>query len=277
MLAPLILAALLHAQVPIEDFPGESRLSLAAEENPEVVSDPLSPPVTFRIKEDGLKTLLAGSANEDFLADLRQWQIQIFNFDEEKVAYIQGSGPPSSDRIVWNGAARDGSLLRDGFYTARLVWTDSTGVMQKTPSIQVGLVTSSELKKFLSQQVSFAYSDSGLTLRLAETPTFAPGAWSIQPQSIGTLKQISKFLQCYPRNRLTVQGHADTTGTSGVNKRISLYRARAIYRFLSEHGVDRSRMTYEGRGAEQPIADNATAQGRARNRRVDILLHKAMI
>jgi outer membrane protein OmpA-like peptidoglycan-associated protein len=65
-------------------------------------------------------------------------------------------------------------------------------------------------------------------------------------------------------------GHTDSIGTDAYNKRLSLARANSVKAYLVSKGIDAKRIRTEGRGESQPVADNATAEGRARNRRVDI-------
>jgi len=65
-------------------------------------------------------------------------------------------------------------------------------------------------------------------------------------------------------------GHTDSVGSDAYNQRLSLARAESVKAYLVSKGVDRQRIRTEGRGESQPVADNATAEGRAKNRRVDI-------
>jgi outer membrane protein OmpA-like peptidoglycan-associated protein len=79
------------------------------------------------------------------------------------------------------------------------------------------------------------------------------------------------FLE-YPKTAIVVQGHTDATGTETHNQALSERRANAVEGYLIGKGVDRARMTSVGYGESHPVADNDTAQARARNRRVDLLL-----
>jgi len=73
---------------------------------------------------------------------------------------------------------------------------------------------------------------------------------------------------------LNIEGHTDATGSAEINQKLSAARAQAVLTFLKEMGVPEARMTAKGFGPDQPIAPNDTAEGRARNRRVEIILPK---
>ena len=65
-------------------------------------------------------------------------------------------------------------------------------------------------------------------------------------------------------------GHTDSIGTDAYNQRLSVRRAEAVKAYLVSKGVERNRVYTEGKGEKQPVADNKTAEGRAKNRRVEI-------
>ena len=86
------------------------------------------------------------------------------------------------------------------------------------------------------------------------------------------LKKFAGEMKDLPETDLTIFGHTDNTGTAAVNERISAQRADAVASFLQSNGIDVSRITTEGKSFNEPIADNATAEGRAQNRRVEIFI-----
>ena len=65
-------------------------------------------------------------------------------------------------------------------------------------------------------------------------------------------------------------GHTDSVGTDAYNQRLSVRRAEAVKAYLVSKGIERNRVYTEGKGEKQPVADNKTAEGRAKNRRVEI-------
>ena len=83
---------------------------------------------------------------------------------------------------------------------------------------------------------------------------------------------VANTLREYNQTVVEVSGHTDDVGSDAVNQRISEQRANAVASYLMAQGVQRERLETVGMGKRFPIADNATEQGRARNRRVEIRL-----
>jgi OOP family OmpA-OmpF porin len=92
----------------------------------------------------------------------------------------------------------------------------------------------------------------------------------IKPDSYALLDEVVSVLQKNPQLKLVrVEGHTDNTGSAAYNLDLSRRRAAAVLEYLVQHGVSRKRLVSAGYGFERPIADNATALGRAKNRRVE--------
>jgi K(+)-stimulated pyrophosphate-energized sodium pump len=100
--------------------------------------------------------------------------------------------------------------------------------------------------------------------------TFATGSATILPESQEQLNNIASILKAYPDVRIRIGGYTDSTGNAAANQRLSQQRAHAVRQALIARGVAPSRVTAEGYGASHPIADNATPEGRARNRRISV-------
>lgn len=75
-----------------------------------------------------------------------------------------------------------------------------------------------------------------------------------------------------PERRVEIEGHTDAEGADGFNMQLSRERAEQVRSYLIQRGVDASRITAVGYGETRPIADNDTVEGRANNRRVEIVL-----
>jgi OOP family OmpA-OmpF porin len=84
------------------------------------------------------------------------------------------------------------------------------------------------------------------------------------------LDEVAAILERNPGVEVVIEGHADSRGPEGYNMRLSQNRAEAVRGYLSQRGVDASRMTVRGFGESQPIASNETAAGQAKNRRVEL-------
>lgn len=100
---------------------------------------------------------------------------------------------------------------------------------------------------------------------------FGSGDAVIQSDSIPQLEQVVLLLNRDPGLSLSINGHADSQGSAERNMALSLDRAQAIVDALREHGIEDTRLIAEGFGDTEPVADNATAEGRARNRRVELV------
>ena len=99
---------------------------------------------------------------------------------------------------------------------------------------------------------------------------FEPNSTSLAPGAQDALVPLLGLLRAHPDFRVRVIGHTDNTGRPAVNLELSRERAAAVVDWLVARGIDPSRTIALGYGATQPIADNATAAGRARNRRIEI-------
>jgi OOP family OmpA-OmpF porin len=101
--------------------------------------------------------------------------------------------------------------------------------------------------------------------------TFATGKSDIDPASLAVVEQITSLLKDNPGLAVSVEGHTDNVGTPQTNKLLSEQRAQAVMAAVVKGGVAATRMSAVGWGQEKPVADNRTEDGRAKNRRVEIV------
>lgn len=96
---------------------------------------------------------------------------------------------------------------------------------------------------------------------------------TIKEASFGLMNEIASVIGKNPQiKRIRIEGHASAEGNAGHNKTLSDDRARSVMKYLTEHGVSSGELTAIGYGADRPIADNATEDGREKNRRVEFLI-----
>jgi outer membrane protein OmpA-like peptidoglycan-associated protein len=103
-------------------------------------------------------------------------------------------------------------------------------------------------------------------------PNFAFNKATLTPGGRRVVADAARTLKGNPSVHVSVDGHTDSVGSEAYNQKLSERRARAVADALVEDGVDRSRLDVRGFGKTKPIADNKTAEGRARNRRVEIVV-----
>lgn len=101
---------------------------------------------------------------------------------------------------------------------------------------------------------------------------FESGKATIRPQSFPTLDAAAKVLAEYQALRVEISGHTDSTGTPEGNMTLSRERAEAVKLYLAGRGVAEDRIETRGAGQDEPVADNATKEGRAQNRRIEFKL-----
>ena len=101
--------------------------------------------------------------------------------------------------------------------------------------------------------------------------TFETGKADLKPESVIEINRIAKLMQEHPELNFEVQGHCDNTGSDNVNDPLSQERAEVIVAALVKQGIASDRLTAVGKGSHSPIADNSTAEGRAKNRRVEFV------
>ncbi len=110
-------------------------------------------------------------------------------------------------------------------------------------------------------------------LSLKDSIQFDTGRDSIKPGSFPVLDQVAKLMSDHPElKRIRVDGHTDNVGGAAYNKDLSERRARSVVRYLVGKGIAAERLSAAGFGFERPVASNATALGRAKNRRVEFTL-----
>lgn len=115
-------------------------------------------------------------------------------------------------------------------------------------------------------------ADNQLKLEIPSDISFDVGRADIKPNFRAVLDQFASGLSSQPNTDVRIIGHTDSTGSDELNDRLSVQRAQSARDYLTARGVSAQQITVAGRGKREPIADNSTEAGRARNRRVEIFL-----
>lgn len=104
---------------------------------------------------------------------------------------------------------------------------------------------------------------------ILEGVNFESGKATITTDSYVSLMKVVDIMEAFPETTFEIVGHTDNVGRPEKNKQLSADRAESVKNFLVEKGVSESRMVTRGVGDSEPIAANTTAEGRAKNRRIE--------
>jgi len=134
------------------------------------------------------------------------------------------------------------------------------------------IVTEKEMKQEVTADASSLSDDINKSGHVAVYGIrFETGKAAILPDSESVLGEIVKLLQQNPDLKLRVEGHTDNQGNAAANQSLSEKRAQAVVAWLTAQGVEAGRLTAKGLGQTKPVEDNSTEDGRAKNRRVELV------
>ncbi|WP_313005096.1 OmpA family protein [Brevundimonas sp.] len=120
--------------------------------------------------------------------------------------------------------------------------------------------------------VGVARQGDNLVLRMPSDVTFATNQSSLDSRFLPVLDDVARVLNEYDRSMVDVIGHTDASGGDTINQPLSERRASSVAAALMERGLIRERLYVAGNSSRNPIADNTTVDGKAKNRRVEILI-----
>lgn len=134
----------------------------------------------------------------------------------------------------------------------------------------------SRLSGALSEVAQISQSARGVVVNLPDI-LFDTNKATLKQNAQVALAKLAGIVSLFPNINLRIEGHTDSTGGDAINVPLSHDRANSVMAFLQSQGVSAKRMSAEGYAARIPVADNATPQGRAKNRRVEIILAEGVI
>jgi OOP family OmpA-OmpF porin len=191
--------------------------------------------------------------------------------DADVTRYV---GHPASFRILGDGQAlklyadekRIGNIPNGGFQRGRSLVLHLQGRDDEKNAVYVTRIRVAESNKDIYDELSEKgrWSTQGIL--------FESGKSDVKPESTPTLKAIAAALKAHPELKVEIQGHTDNVGSAASNMALSQARADAVTAALtSDYGVSADQLTAKGYGDTKPVAKNATPEGRANNRRVEIV------
>ncbi len=114
-------------------------------------------------------------------------------------------------------------------------------------------------------------TDKGLMMTLGDF-VFDSGKSTIKQEAVDNFSKVVAFINTYPNKKVRIEGHTDSSGSNELNLRLSQQRADAVKALLIKNGIDAKMIEAVGMGEELPIAENVTKAGKAKNRRVEIII-----
>ena len=129
-----------------------------------------------------------------------------------------------------------------------------------------------DLRRVMDSRVVITNTGDRLIVTLPQDILFATDSTALQPTLQGDLSAPAQNVQIYQNSTLQIVGHTDSDGEASYNQQLSEGRARAVANVLIGNGVPPGRIQTFGRGESQPVASNLTPQGKAQNRRVEIVI-----
>jgi outer membrane protein OmpA-like peptidoglycan-associated protein len=132
-----------------------------------------------------------------------------------------------------------------------------------------------ELDAELGDQITVTNQGDQLLVNFPQDILFAVDSATVGSSARSDLRALAANLQRYPDTNVTVIGHTDNTGSAGYNFELSTRRAGSVAGILVNSGVSGARITSIGRGEDAPVASNLTPEGRAQNRRVEVIIRPA--
>lgn len=127
------------------------------------------------------------------------------------------------------------------------------------------------IEELRSRGADARVTDRGVVVNLPDV-LFDFDKATLAPSAEGTVREIAAVVRDVGDRAIAVEGHTDSIGSVGYNQGLSEGRARSVANDLAQNGVSRRRITVRGLGESDPIASNGTESGRARNRRVEVII-----
>lgn len=258
--------------------------NIKIEQKDDIILDVTAPYISFT---SSLDTVLLNKEKNSFVnnvlfnfslgdenkIDKSKTKIQIYSFKNKIVRewdFDQFDEIPQS--ISWDG--------KDGIYDLvvpageyRVVFTVSDIVNNKI-SLSTNITTFEQVVGKISEIV-VKEEPRGLIVNLSNSILFDAREIELKKEAKDSLDEMIKLLNAYPANKVLIEGYSDSKGDEEENLKLSYDRAQEVYLYFVKNGIPAERLTVVGYGQENPIASNKTVEGRAQNRRVNIIILKS--
>jgi outer membrane protein OmpA-like peptidoglycan-associated protein len=211
--------------------------------------------------------------HDRILLEASQRELQRARMEAERQRMESEMRAEETERLRAEGeqSAQEAEAARaQAAQTQRLFEAQAKAADLARKEAQLAEAAAGDLRKRL-QNLRATRGAQGMQMTLDDI-AFAPGQAGLRPEAKASLGQLIAFVNRDPNKPIRIEGHTDSRGSTSANRALSQRRADAVRDALIAAGVAASRISSVGLGEEQPAADNETEEGRARNRRVDVIL-----
>ena len=178
------------------------------------------------------------------------------------------------NHIFENGQRDPGSLLSG---TIGLAFNFGKARVPETKYVDREVVKYVDVEKivrdtvYIEKQPDVIYMSNEINDFLKNVTLFEFDSYAITREARAGLARVVDGMNEYPNLTAKIEGHTDSVGEDDYNQRLSENRAKAIYDYLVKQGISANRLSYEGFGEKRPVATNDTVEGRAQNRRIEMI------
>jgi outer membrane protein OmpA-like peptidoglycan-associated protein len=211
--------------------------------------------------------------HDRILLEASQREVQRARMEAEKQRMESEMRAEESERLRAQGeqSAQEAEAARaQAAQTQRLFEAQAKAAELARKEAQLAEATAGDLRKRL-QNLRATRGAQGMQMTLDDI-AFAPGQPGLRAEAKASLGQLVAFVNRDPTKPIRVEGHTDSRGSTNSNRVLSQRRADSVRDALIAAGVAANRISSVGLGEDQPVASNETEEGRARNRRVDVIL-----
>lgn len=181
--------------------------------------------------------------------------LSLVNLENDSTLYrFRSEGEEGTFTMIYPDSSFSGLYVEKQGFMPKIYNVERDSLKNKK-NLQVLLEPIASGSHFVFENVFFDFDDT-----------------SLKPASVSSLKRLVKFLKAHPSIAITIAGHTDNVGTASYNRTLSTKRAETVKEFLLASGITASRLGTIGKGATEPIRPNDTAENRALNRRIEVII-----
>ncbi|MDI6797843.1 MAG: OmpA family protein [Desulfatibacillaceae bacterium] len=231
------------------------------------------------------------AAEQSFKKDSRSYQTKDLAYVAQRKAELaeatasiiieqksQAAAQRDYQKVQGNIAAEAKQDLSDAQIALAQSQKDSEMAAQRFASEQAARIAAdqrtAEAQAALAKLAAVKEESRGVVITLSGSVLFATNQATLLPAAVSRLDQVAEVLLTTRDRNLVVEGHADSRGAESYNMALSQRRADSVRNHLIRRGYPADRIRAHGIGEGQPVADNASAEGRANNRRVEIIIER---